>query len=168
MQINYIMKYFTVWLDGYGLMGEGHEVKLPHPDIKFEDMRAGGMDSPFPIDLGIEKMEVEFKLYSYNPQVLKRWGLLGGQKSILTFRAHLEGTSGQQSKLKAVMDAHPNKMDFGNWKPASHAENTWHAKVSYYKLEIDDEPIIEIDPLNFIRSIGGVNQLQNAAINLGF
>jgi uncharacterized protein len=166
-QINYILKYFTVWLDGHGLMAEGHECKLPHPQIKFEDMRAGGMDSPHPVDLGVEKMEVDFKLYSFNPLIIRRWGLLNGQSSRLTFRGHMEGTGGQNDKIKAVMDAHPDKMDFGNWKPGSHPENSWHAKVSYYRLEINDVVEIEIDPLGFKRIIGGVDQLTNARISLG-
>ena len=167
MQINYILKYFTVWVDGYGLAGEGHECKLPHPDIKSEDMRAGGMDSPFPIDLGIEKMEVDFKLYSFNPAIISRWGRLNGVSTRMTIRGHMEGTQGQNDRIRAVMDVHPNKMDFGNWKPGTHAENSFHGKVSYYKLEINDRVLIEIDPLNFKRVIDGEDQLANARSSLG-
>lgn len=168
MQINYILKYFTVWLDGYGLMGEGHTCKLPQFDLEFEDLRAGGMDFPIPIDLGAKKsMECNFKLYSFNPDVIKRWGLLDGQSTRLTFRAHLEGTSGQSDAFKAVMDAHPDKMGFGEWKPGQHPENEYNCKLSYYRLEMNGEKLIEIDPLNFIRYSNGRNQLQSAAINLG-
>ena len=51
-------------------------------------------------------------------------------------------------------------------KPAK-AEFKYAVAVSYYKLEVDGREVYEIDPVNGVRAINGVDQLAGMRNDLG-
>ncbi len=52
-----ILRNFNVFVDGRGYAGKIEEITLPKLTIKTEEYRAGGMDIPISIDMGMEKLE---------------------------------------------------------------------------------------------------------------
>ena len=68
------LKHFNLFVDGRGYAGKIEELTLPKVTIKAEEFRAGGMDAPMEIDLGMEKLEAEFTLAMRTP--LKTGGLI--------------------------------------------------------------------------------------------
>ena len=54
-----ILKNFNAFVDGRGYAGRIDEISLPKLSIKTEEHRAGGMDIPVAIDMGMEKLEAE-------------------------------------------------------------------------------------------------------------
>jgi P2 family phage contractile tail tube protein len=56
----------------------------------------------------------------------------------------------------------------GDWKPGDKAEIKHAIKAVYYKLEIDGRVMYEIDPLNMIQVVDGVDQLaaERSAVGL--
>ncbi|MNR67663.1 Phage tail tube protein FII [compost metagenome] len=55
----------------------------------------------------------------------------------------------------------------GDWKPAGEAEIKHALKLVYYKLEIDGRVMYEIDPINMIQVVDGVDQLAAERSALG-
>ncbi|TDA49182.1 phage major tail tube protein, partial [Burkholderia pyrrocinia] len=60
-----------------------------------------------------------------------------------------------------------SEYDPGSWKPGSTSELKYTAELTYYKAEIDGSVICEIDVLNMIRIIDGVDQLADVRKALG-
>jgi P2 family phage contractile tail tube protein len=60
------------------------------------------------------------------------------------------------------------EVDMGDWKPGDKAEIKHAIKAVYYKLEIDGRVMYEIDPLNMIQVVDGVDQLaaERSAVGL--
>jgi P2 family phage contractile tail tube protein len=167
-QLEQIMRYFAVYLEGVGYLGEGAECELPNLEAKTEEFRGGGMDMPLEIDLGMKAMEAKFKLHTFDKMAYTRFSLLGPNKiSRLTFRGSLEGYSGEIVGVQAKMDARIKKIENGNWKPGDKADLSITCAVDFYELIHGEVELVYIDPLNFIRRINGRDQLEAHRINLG-
>lgn len=54
-----------------------------------------------------------------------------------------------------------------DWKAGEKAEFKYAVAVSYYKLEVDGREVYEIDPVNGVRAINGVDQLAGMRNDLG-
>ena len=52
-----VLKNMNLFVDGRGYAGRVDEIELPKLTLKTEEHRAGGMDVPVLIDLGMDKME---------------------------------------------------------------------------------------------------------------
>jgi len=60
-----------------------------------------------------------------------------------------------------------SELDPGEWKPGGDAEFKYAVSVSYYKLEVAGVRMFEIDPVNAVRVINGVDQLAAVRRDLG-
>jgi Phage tail tube protein FII len=60
-----ILRNFNVFVDGRGYAGKIDEITLPKLTIKTDEYRAGGMDIPINIDMGMEKLEADFTFSEY-------------------------------------------------------------------------------------------------------
>ena len=59
------------------------------------------------------------------------------------------------------------EVDPGDWKAGDKAEMKYAMAVTYYKLEIDGRVMYEIDMVNAVRVIDGVDQLAAERSALG-
>ena len=59
------------------------------------------------------------------------------------------------------------EVDPGDWKAGDKAEIKYAVSPTYYKLEVDGSVIYEIDIINSIRVIDGVDQLAKMREQLG-
>ena len=94
-----------MFVDGRGYAGRAEEVSPPKLSIKTEELRAGGMDAPISIDMGMEKLEASFSLVEYDPEILKQFGVVSGNAVQLTLRGALtddETTSPMIIKLQGM------------------------------------------------------------------
>ena len=57
-----VLKNMNLFVDGRGYAGRIDEIQLPKLTLKTEEHRAGGMDLPVEIDLGMEKLEAELTI----------------------------------------------------------------------------------------------------------
>lgn len=169
MGLPFILRNFSIHVDGTPKYGEGEECTIPALELQVEEFRGGGMDIPIELDLGMKKLEARFKLFSTDPQAFTTFGLAPGNLIPLTFRGHLvsEG-SGAPRRVIVNMRALPTKVDAGNWQAGRKTEINVSANLHYLKITHGDTVIVEIDPENSKRIINGVDQLSEMRINLGF
>ena len=162
-----VLRNINCFVDGRGFAGRVSELTLPKLTVKTEEHEAGGLDAPVEIDMGLEKLEAMFTMRSVEPDVLRSWGLRGGEQVPLTFRGALQSEAGAVTEAVATMRGLLREVDFGGWKPRETPELKGTMAVRYYKLEIGGEELVEIDVENMVRRVDGVDQLEAQRAALG-
>ena len=153
-----ILKNFNLFIDGRGYVGKCEEVNPPKLSIKSEEYKAGGMDAPISIDMGMEKLEASFTLSEYDKDILKQFGLISGNGVQVTLRGALQDdatTSPIIIKLRGMY----SEMDMGKFSVGEKGTLSCTVACRYYSLEIDGEQLIEVDIDNMTRIIGGVDKM---------
>ena len=67
-------KNFTLFVESLGYAGDIEELQIPNLSLKTEEFRAGGMDAPMEIDMGMEKLELTATLTAIDEEALKLFG----------------------------------------------------------------------------------------------
>lgn len=162
-----ILKNFNLFVDGRGYAGQVDELQLPALAIVGEEFRAGGMDAPIDIDMGMEKLEATFSLSGSDKSALARFGLSGGQVTQVTARGALESADGTATGVVAQMRGKIMRVEPGAWQAGQKSAWSFTLSLQYYRYEQGGEVIHEIDVLNMIRVINGVDQLAAQRANIG-
>ncbi|MBD8791212.1 phage major tail tube protein [Pseudomonas syringae] len=158
----------NLFVDGVSFNGDVPTLTLPKLSVKTEEYRAGGMSAPIELDMGLEKLEANFTTNGVRRESLKFFGLVDQAAFTGTFRGSFKGHRGVITPVVATLRGMLKEVDGGEWKPASVAEFKHAIAVTYYKLEVDGNLIYEVDPINNVRVIDGVDQLaaERAALGL--
>ncbi|MEI2386027.1 phage major tail tube protein [Breoghania sp. JC706] len=152
----YILRDCTIFVDTYSKIGQASEITLPVPSEKVEEVRNAGMVMPIEVKLGFEKMEPGFKMTAFDPQVIKLVGLKPGVEKAFMATGALVDEDGTVHPAVAYMRGFLKSHDPGTWKTGEMGENDHNISLRYYKLEVDGEELLEVDPFNV--SVGGVSQ----------
>lgn len=161
-----VLRNFNLFVDGRGYAGRVEELTPPKLTIKTEEFRAGGMDAPTEIDLGMEKIETTFTLIEYDPELLKQFGLVSGTSVALTLRGALVDDTGTTPMVIRIQGRF-KELDFGKFKAGDKPSMQCSVTCQYYSLEIGNNKIIEIDIDNMTRVINGVDQLAEIRAAIG-
>jgi len=163
------LKHFNVFLDGKSHAGEVEEFTLPKLTRKVEEYRAGGMNGPVELDLGNEKLEIEATYGGLMRAVLKQYGTTTVDGALVRFAgAYQRDDTGEVDAVEVVVRGRHKEVDFGNAKAGDKDPFKVKSALSYYKLSVNGEDWIEIDHVNFIERVFGVDRLaeQRRAIGL--
>ncbi|AJQ93230.1 phage major tail tube protein [Gynuella sunshinyii] len=158
MIIPKVLKGFNLFVDGFGFAGLVEEVTLPKLNLKTIDIYNGGMDAPIGMDMGMEKLECSFSLSEYNSEVIKRFGLRDGSSVSLALRGALDN-DGSIMPVIINLTGFWKGLEMGSWKSGEKASLNVSVGVSYYKLTMGSEELIEVDVKNMVRTINGKDQL---------
>lgn len=163
-----VLKNLNLFVDGRGYAGQIDEYNAPDLAIQTEDYRGGGMDAPVALDMGMEALETSFALAAYDADVLALFGVAEGQTVPFTARGALESYDGTVKPVVHQMRGKITRMARGTWAPGQKAALTITMRLDYYSERVDGVTINEIDVLNMVRIVGGVDRLaaQRAAIGL--
>jgi len=162
-----VLRNFNAFVNGVGYAGRVTEAELPELKIKTEEHRAGGMDAPIDIDLGMEGMTAKLTFAEYTPEILGLFGKMDGNSARIQLRGALQ-RDGETAKA-CIVDLHGGfkSANMGSWKAGDLATSEHEMSVRYYKLRIADEDIIEIDIDNMIRKIRGIDELASIRDAIG-
>lgn len=160
-----ILRACALYVDGRGYLGRATKLTLPKLTVKTEDFRAGGMDLPIEIDMGLEKLEASFELAELSATMMEHFGLFGAEIGITARGAASDGTEAET--IVVDMRGRWKAVDPGDWTPGESAATTYTAALSYYRLTIGGRELVEIDALNMVRRIGGVDQMSDLRTALG-
>jgi uncharacterized protein len=171
MAIEYprVLKNMNLFIDGRGYAGRVDEVTLPVLTLKTEEHRAGGMDVPVELDMGMELMETTLVLSDFDADVFRSFGLLDSAGLPVTVRGatQRQGSAAVQA-VQANMRGGWKSIDAGTWTAGEKNTLTLACSLSYFRLTIDGQELVEVDAVNMVRRINGTDQLaaQRAAIGL--
>lgn len=163
-----ILKNFNLFVDGRGFAGNVDEVQAPALNITEEDFRAGGMDAPIGIDMGMEKLELSFTLPKFDPDTMAQFGLGEGTETQVTLRGAIE-SFGQANATPVVINARGKIRGFepSAWQPGAKATHAYTMTLSFYRYTQGGRIVHEIDVINMVRRIGGVDRLASQRAALG-
>lgn len=163
-----VRKNLNLFVDGRGFAGQIEEFTPPKLVTKVEEFRAGGMNAPIDLDMGMEKMEADFTLVQYSADVLALFGLSAGNTVPLVAREALESFDGTVTPVVHTMRGRIREVDAGTSKPGEKASLKFMMTLTYYKLQHGSRVVQEIDIPNMIHVIDGVDRLaaQRAALGI--
>lgn len=165
------LKNLNLFNDGGSCKGVVSSVTLPKLARKLEAWRGGGMDGPVKVDLGLsdDGLQLEWTLGGWDLLALRQFGATSASGVQLRFAGAVQrDDTGEVSAVEVVVRGRHEEIDFGESKPGEDTEHKVVTTCSYYKLTVDGEELIEIDLLNMICIVDGVDLLaeQRAAIGL--
>ncbi|MCW5319620.1 phage major tail tube protein [Verminephrobacter aporrectodeae subsp. tuberculatae] len=148
----------NLFVDGKSYAGIATEVNLPKLKRKTEEHRAGGMDGPVKIGMGMEMMDGSFALTGVSRDVMAFFGLADDTAFNGNFRGAYKNHKGEVVAVIATFKGMIEEIDSGAWKAGDKAETKFTIAPSYFKLEIDGQALYELDPANCIRVIDGKDE----------
>ena len=162
-----VVKAFNLFVDGKGYAGACDDVRLPKLTKKTEEYRAAGMDAPVAIDMGMEKLDIEFTLSAYDNLVLSLFGVAIGNAIQCTLRAALEDSDGKVTAVVHNFSGSIREIDPGTLKAGDKPSLKVTMDLNYYSCTYDGVPAVVIDVANNIRTVGGIDRLASVRLALG-
>ncbi len=163
------LKNMNLFGDGESYLGQVAEVKLPVLARAMEGYRGGGMNGPVKIDMGQNALDLESKFGGMMRSILRQYGVTRHDGVQLRFAGgYQRDDTGAVDAVEVVVRGRHEEIDMGNSKPGDDTEFTVKTACSYYKLTINGVTEIEIDLVNMVETVGGVDRLaaQRRAIGL--
>ena len=157
----------NLFVDGVSFAGDVPSLTLPKLTVKTEAHRGGGMAGEIEMDMGLEKLEASWTSTGVRREMMKYFGLSDQTGCNAVFRGSFKGLKGQITPVIATLRGMLKEVDPGDWKAGDKAEMKYAMAVTYYKLEIDGRVMYEIDMVNAVRVIDGVDQLAAERSALG-
>lgn len=161
---------YKVFRDGSDLVGLA-EVDLPDIDHLAENLGGSGLAGEFesPTIGHIKNMTLKMKFRTiYKPVV----GLVEPKPVLFDLRLSVQavdaGTSEYSSyPSRIVVRGTPKKKGLGKLDPGKKMDNEVELAVTYLKIFVDGEETLEVDQLNFMFKVNGVDVLAQVREHLG-
>ncbi|MBD9483899.1 phage major tail tube protein [Pseudomonas sp. PDM14] len=164
------LKNMNLFNEGNSYLGVAKSCTPPPLARKMEGYRGGGMNGPVKVDLGIsdDGIQFEWTLGGLDLIALRQWGAVKADGVMLRFAgAYQQDDTGVTTAVEMVFRGRHETIDMGESAPGEDTEHTITTTCSYFKLVIDGEEIIEIDLLNFVEKVNGVDMLEAQRKALG-
>lgn len=160
---------WAIWVDGRGKAGNAKEYSPPALEVNTVEFQAGDMDAPIPVDDGMAMMEVSFSIAGVDPTMLGLLGFRRGNSLPVTVRSDYTGVSGDawtlvESLVGMITKVERDALSSGGGQRDKVTKFTM--QLSYYKAVGNDGVLVEIDPVNHIRSMDGVDALKDMRARL--
>lgn len=164
------LKNLNLFNDANSYLGVIKSVTLPPLGRKMEAYRGGGMNGPVKADLGFsdDGIQFEWKTGGLDLIALKQFGAVNASGVALRFTGSFQQDDTEEvSAVEVVMRGRHETIEMGDAQPGEDTEHSITTTCTYYKLIVDNEEIIEIDLLNFIENVNGVDMLEKQRQALG-
>ena len=155
-----VLKNFNLFNDGESFVGQVAEVELPKLSRKMEEWRGGGMSGSVSLDMGMEKLEIGITCGGFMRTLFKQFGIAKADGVLLRFAGSYErDDTFEVDAVEVVCRGRIQELEPGNAKAGDKSEMKATYHLTYYKLSINGEDLIEIDVVNMIEIIDGVDRL---------
>ncbi|MNQ68328.1 Phage tail tube protein FII [compost metagenome] len=164
------LKNMNLFNDGNSYLAVAKTVTLPALGRKMEAYRGGGMNGPVKADLGFsdDGIQLEWKTGGLDLISLRQFGMVKASGVLLRFTgAYQQDDTEEMSSVEVVVRGRHETIEMGDAQPGEDTEHSMTTTCSYYKLIVDGEVIIEIDLLNFVEMVDGVDMLEGQRKALG-
>ena len=164
------LKNLMLFNDGNSYLGVVKSITLPPLTRKMEAYRGGGMNGPVKADLGFsdDGIQFEWKTGGLDLISLKQFAMVNASGVALRFTGAFEqDDTGEVSAVEVVVRGRHETIEMGDAQPGEDTEHSMTTTCSYYKLTVDGEEIIEIDLLNFVENVNGVDMLEKHRTGMG-
>lgn len=156
------LKHMNLFNDAQSYLGVAKTVTLPKLGRKLEAYRGGGMDGPAKVDLGFsdDGLALEWTLGGWDLIALRQFGAVRADGVAMRFAGSVQrDDDGSVSAVEIAVRGRHEEIDFGEATPGEDTEHKINTALTYYKLTVDGEVIVEIDFLNFVFIVDGEDLL---------
>ncbi|EPJ56342.1 MAG: phage major tail tube protein [Osedax symbiont Rs2] len=162
------LKFLNLFNAGLSYLGQVSEVTLPTLTRKMEDWQGGGMNAPIKTDQGMEALTLEWVCGGLMVDAIKQFGITQHDGVNLRFAGSYQRDDGSNtSAVEIIVRGRHSSIDLGGAKQGEASDQKVTSELSYYKLVVDNETIIEIDIINMIEIVDGVDRLAEHRTALG-
>jgi len=162
------LKYLNLFNDGNSYLGLVSSLTLPKLTRKLQNYRGGGMSGSVAVDFGLDDdaLTLEWSIGGLEELVLQQWGSTSDIP--LRFAGSLQrDDTGDVSAVEVMMRGRHKEFDFGEYKQGEDTETKVTTQCTYFKLTIDGKELIEIDTVNMVEVVNGVDRLAEHRTALG-
>lgn len=168
MALPRIIKDMTLFNEGNAYLGEASEVVLPKLSRKMEEWRGGGMSGPVKLDMGNNLLELEATFGGPMFDILSQYGSTSVTGVYLRFVGSWQNQdTGAFDVIEVIARGRFEEIDFGSAKVGEKSDFKIKMPLGYYRLDRNGATVIEIDPLNMIEIVNGVDRLEAIRTALG-
>lgn len=162
------LKNFILFNEGNGYLGEVPECVPPKLAIDTEDYRAAGMPGKVKLDNGLQAMTMEWTAAGYLADSLRQFGTASINGVMLRLQQALQqDDTGEVTPATIVMRGRHSQIDFGTAKTGDATQIKYTTELSYYKLTMGGVDLVEVDMVNSVYVVGGVDRMAEIRTALG-
>lgn len=163
------LKHMNLFNDGQSYMGQCGTVTLPKLTRKLEAWRGAGMDGAAKVDMGMgDDLDLEWSIGGIDALVVKQFGHPSANGVPLRFAgSYQQDDTGETFAVEVVVRGRHEEIDMGDAQPGEDTEHKIKTALTYYKLVLDGEELIEIDTLAMIFKVDGRDMLEEHRRNIG-
>lgn len=162
------LRMFNVFLNGVSFIDQAQELKLPKIAMKTEDWEGAGLLSPIKLLKGIESLEIEHTYSGPIREIVADFGVEKHDASMLRFMgSYSEEASGTDQAVEIIVRGRHNELDQGDAKTGENGNWKVKSDLTYYKQTINGQVWLEIDVVNKIFEVMGVDRLAQHRKNIG-
>ncbi|MCE0489952.1 phage major tail tube protein [Pantoea sp. Mb-10] len=167
MALPHKLKAMNLFNNANSYQGVVTSVTLPKLARKLDPYRAGGMSGAAFIDNGLEDdaLDIEWSISGIDELVLSQWG--ASDVPLRFTGSYQRGDAGEEVAVEIEVRGKHQSFDFGETKQGEDSETKITSKNTYYKLTFDGKALIEIDTLNMVEKVNGVDRLEQRRKNVG-
>lgn len=158
------LKAFNIYIDGDSYAGRADAITLPPLAFQMEEHRAGGMDAPVELELGMQAMQASLIISDYSPRLMS---LIGQSEVPIVARGAVQAQGNNAEAVVVNMRGLFSNTEFSEWRSGGKSTKTLTASLSYFRYRQADVEYVEIDIINMVRRIGGVDQLAGQRLAIG-
>jgi P2 family phage contractile tail tube protein len=160
----------NIYINGNSFLGKAEEIDLPKITAKMAEHKALGMAGSIELPAGFDKMEARIKWNSFYKDAMVMMAnpyevvSLQCRSSLETYTAAARtGEAPVVVFLKGQFKSVPT----GNFKQHDNVEMESNLAVTYVKVEIDGQPVVEFDAIANIYKVDGIDILAQYRSNIG-
>ncbi len=162
------LKNFRVFNEGDSYAGIAKTITPPKLAIQAEAYRGAGMLAEVDADLGLQKLEMDSSYGGFVVGILRQFGLMQVDGAMLRFvGAYQADDTGQVQAAELVVRGRHVELDMGDAEAGKDTEWKVKSSLSYLKWTVNGSVEVEIDVLNMIYSVGGVDRMKEIRDALG-
>jgi P2 family phage contractile tail tube protein len=153
------LKNLTAWADGVNYLGIIKEFEEPKLAIAMDSVRYGGMPGSVKTDRGLEDMQAVMTMGGHVKELIRKFGItsVDGVKLRLV-GAYLADDGSVPEAVEIYIGGRFSEIDFGSSKLKSDTEHKYTVPLAYYRRVVDGVDEIEIDMINGVFIVGGVDR----------
>ncbi len=161
---------FEVFVAGGRKLGMA-DITLPSIEYKTATLSGAGIggeiEMPTPGQTG--SMELEINWRTLNEDATKLLAMKAHDLELRGSSEQYDAGTGEISSepVKINVRTLPKKGDMGSFKPADHTDTKNTLELVYIKITIANKKVLEIDKLNYIHFVDGVDFLASVRSDLG-
>ncbi|AIR65084.1 phage major tail tube protein [Cedecea neteri] len=164
------LKHMNMFNDGNNWQGIAESLTLPKYTRKFEKFRGGGMAGAVDIDMGLDDgaLDTEYTLGGTESLVFKQIGKTTVDAIQTRFTGSIQrDDTGEVQTVELVTRGRIKEVDSGEWKTGESSTTKVSLTNSYAKLTINGEVVYEVDLVNMIEIVDGVDLMEAHRAALG-